>query len=139
MPRRRRGICITFNLQLYTFNLFIILWYNKRIMMYDNFYPGRYSNWPGTESFFGPGWFLGMSLLGGLFILVVLVSLALKGFALWYAAKRNEKWWFIALLLINTLGILELIYLIFFAKVLFKKNHSHNHSHNHNHEEKSGE
>lgn len=86
--------------------------------MYDNFYnQGRFFNGPGAENFFGPGMLLGMSLLGGLFILLVLVSLALKGFALWHAARRNEKWWFVALLLINTLGILELVYLIFFAKV----------------------
>jgi methionyl-tRNA synthetase len=58
-----------------------------------------------------------MSLLGGLFILLVLASLVLKGFALWHSAKRGEKWWFVALLLINTIGILELVYLVFFAKV----------------------
>jgi hypothetical protein len=87
-------------------------------MMYDNFYnQGRFFGGQGPENFFGPGWLLGMSLFGGLFILLILVSLALKGFALWHAAKRNEKWWFVALLLINTMGILELVYLIFFAKV----------------------
>lgn len=82
-------------------------------------------NWAGTESFFSPGWILGLSLLGGLFLLVLLVSLALKGFALWHASKRNEKWWFIALLVINTMGILELVYLIFFAKVIFNKKGCH--------------
>lgn len=83
--------------------------------MYDNLFNR------GAENFFGPSWVLGMSLLGGVFILVILVSLALKGIALWHAAKRDEKWWFVALLLINTLGILELVYLIFFAKVSFHK------------------
>jgi len=86
--------------------------------MYDNFYnQGRFFGGPGSENFFGPGALLGMSLLGGLFILLVLFSLVLKGFALWHAAKRGEKWWFVALLLINTMGILELAYLLFFAKV----------------------
>lgn len=90
--------------------------------MYDNLYnQSRFFGGHGPESFFGPGALLGMSLLGGLFILLVLISLALKGFALWHAAKRGEKWWFVALLLINTMGILELVYLIFFAKVLFNK------------------
>lgn len=35
-----------------------------------------------------------------------------KGMALWRAAKRENRVWFIVLLLINTLGILEIIYLI---------------------------
>lgn len=97
--------------------------YNNLIMMYDNFYPGRHMGIGGfgPENFFGPGWLFGMALFGGVFLLLMLVSLALKGYALWHASKRNEKWWFIALLVINTFGILELVYLIFFAKVLFNK------------------
>ena len=98
-----------------TGNVYVIM-YN--IMMYDNLYTqSRFFGGHGPESFFGPGALLGISLLGGLFILLVLISLALKGFALWHAAKRGEKWWFVALLLINTMGLLELAYLIFFAKV----------------------
>jgi len=58
--------------------------------------------------------------IGGLWIvlglLFVLVIIALKGYSLWHAAKRNEKAWFIVLLLVNTLGILELIYLYFIVK-----------------------
>ena len=49
--------------------------------------------------------------------LIVAWSLFWKGFALWYAAKRGEQWWFIALLLINTVGIFEIIYIFFIAKV----------------------
>lgn len=51
-------------------------------------------------------------------ILLVLVvwSLAWKGVALWKAARRGEKNWFIALLVINTLGILEILYLYIFSK-----------------------
>ena len=48
---------------------------------------------------------------GSMIILVVIWSLLWKGLALWRASKRNDKWWFIAFLLINTLGILEIIYL----------------------------
>ena len=62
--------------------------------------------------------FLGISTLG--FVLVILIIL-LKGFALWHAAKRNEKWWFIALLVLNTAGLLDLVYVVFFANVLPKK------------------
>ncbi len=39
-----------------------------------------------------------------------------KGFALWTAAKRDNKKWFVALIIINTVGILEIIYLFFYAK-----------------------
>lgn len=51
-----------------------------------------------------------------LFFLLMIVVVALKGYALWHAAKRDEKGWFIALLIINTMGILELIYLYFIVK-----------------------
>lgn len=51
------------------------------------------------------------------FIIAVLWSLVWKGLALWHAARRKEKPWFIALLLINTLGILEIVYLFAVAKM----------------------
>lgn len=34
-----------------------------------------------------------------------------KVLALWHAARRSDAVWFIALLFLNTLGILEIIYL----------------------------
>lgn len=43
-------------------------------------------------------------------------SIAWKGVALWNASKNNQRNWFIAILVINTLGILEIIYLFGFAK-----------------------
>ena len=47
------------------------------------------------------------------FIVILAVwSIAIKGYALWVAAGRGEKWWFIAILLINTIGLLELFYLL---------------------------
>ena len=55
-----------------------------------------------------------MSILVPLVLIVVLWTIVLKGYALWHAARASQKWWFIALLVINTLGILELIYLIWF-------------------------
>ncbi len=42
----------------------------------------------------------------------VLLDLILKGLALWRSSQRKEKWWFVALLLINSLGILPAIYLL---------------------------
>lgn len=38
-------------------------------------------------------------------------SLVWKGLALWQAARRKELIWFIALLVVNSVGILEIIYL----------------------------
>lgn len=63
-------------------------------------------------------------------VLVVLVLLAVwsifwKGLALWHSARRGQPWWFVILLVVNTLGILEIIYLFAVAKIkpsrLFKK------------------
>ncbi len=39
-----------------------------------------------------------------------------KGYSLWIAAKNNQKWWFIAFLVLNTFGILEIIYIFYVAK-----------------------
>ena len=41
-----------------------------------------------------------------------------KGLALWQAVKHNQKIWFVALLVVNTLGLLEIIYLTY---TYFKK------------------
>jgi hypothetical protein len=48
------------------------------------------------------------------FILVPLIiwSMVWKGLALWTAGTRKEKVWFIVLFLVNTVGILEIIYLM---------------------------
>lgn len=51
-----------------------------------------------------------------LLILVIVWTLIWKGFALWRAAELKQKYWFIAILLINTLGILEIIYLFLITK-----------------------
>ncbi len=57
------------------------------------------------------------SLLFGVISLpFLLMFLALKGWALWQAAINKQTNWFIAILLLNTLGILELVYLFFYAK-----------------------
>lgn len=43
-------------------------------------------------------------------------SLLWKGLALWKSAQRKEKIWFIVLLVINTVGLLEILYLFVFSK-----------------------
>jgi hypothetical protein len=45
------------------------------------------------------------------------LDVALRGFALWRASQRRQKIWFVALLLVNSLGILPLIYLIYSLKI----------------------
>ncbi len=57
------------------------------------------------------------ALLGALIPLLVVVAawtVIIKGYALWHAARNSQKGWFIALLIVNTLGILEVVYLIWF-------------------------
>lgn len=49
-------------------------------------------------------------------LLVVLWTLPWKGLALWKAARRGEQKWFIALLVLNTLAILEILYIFVFSK-----------------------
>ncbi len=48
--------------------------------------------------------------------LIILWALPWKGVALWKAARLRDKWWFIALLVINTLAILEILYIFIFSK-----------------------
>ncbi len=43
-------------------------------------------------------------------------SIVWKGLALWKAADRREKIWFWVLLVVNTVGILEILYLYVFSK-----------------------
>jgi hypothetical protein len=49
-------------------------------------------------------------------ILAIIWTLPWKGIALWKAAKNDDKKWFIALLLLNTLAILEILYIFVFSK-----------------------
>ncbi len=69
---------------------------------------------------YGPWMFFGGGLLAGLggilFAAVVIWSVVWKGLALWRAAREGSKPWFVALLIINTLGILEILYLYVFSK-----------------------
>lgn len=44
-------------------------------------------------------------------------SLVWKGLALWKSAGQKQPVWFIALLIINTAGILEILYIFIFSKL----------------------
>ena len=50
------------------------------------------------------------------FIVASIWSLGWKGVALWKAAQLSHKRWFILLLIANTLGILDIIYIRFVAR-----------------------
>ncbi|KKU86677.1 MAG: hypothetical protein A2667_02385 [Candidatus Wildermuthbacteria bacterium RIFCSPHIGHO2_01_FULL_47_27] len=51
-------------------------------------------------------------------LIYVLVAWILpwKGVALWRAARNNHMRWFAVLLVLNTLAILEIAYIFYFAK-----------------------
>lgn len=55
-------------------------------------------------------------------VLLVLWTVPWKAVALWKSARRGEKAWFIVLLIVNTLAILEIIYIFGVVK---EKNMTH--------------
>ncbi len=65
-----------------------------------------FGEWNGMELW-------GMRLLAPL----ILWSVIWTGLALWHSARRREKWWFIFFLLVHTIGIAEIIYLVFVVKI----------------------
>ena len=58
-----------------------------------------------VPSFF-PLWFIAVLLI------LTIIKLILKGFALWYSAGKQQKAWFVCILIFNTIGILPLVYLL---------------------------
>lgn len=54
---------------------------------------------------------------GPVLLLLILWSIFWKGLALWHSGRRGQPWWFAILLVVNTLGILEIIYLFAVAKL----------------------
>ena len=51
-----------------------------------------------------------------LLLLMLLWTTPWKGVALWKSAKNGQMAWFIAILILNTLAILDITYLFFFQK-----------------------
>ncbi len=66
----------------------------------------------------------GMDLLGAglgagimaLIFAIVIIESVLKGIALWKSARLGQTGWFVVLLILNTAGILPLIYILAVAK-----------------------
>ena len=80
-------------------NSFQILWQNRTFMM------DAYS----------------LNSILGVLGLLAIIDLVLKGWALWRAARMEKKWWFIALLIVNSVGIFPVIFLMFTNEEYNKK------------------
>ncbi len=64
----------------------------------------------------GSAFGFGAAAIAVLFLVIALWSLAWKTLAVWHAARNKQRIWMIALLLVNTVGVLEIIYLAWFRK-----------------------
>ena len=79
-----------------------------------------YNSWGiNPTNLFFPG--ILASWLSILVIPVAIWSVFWMGWALWRAAKDDSKVWFIALLLVHTVGILDIIYIFLISKKYGKK------------------
>ncbi|MGB9847667.1 MAG: DUF5652 family protein [Minisyncoccia bacterium] len=71
-----------------------------------------------------------------IFLAVLLAwSIVWKMWALWRAARLEQKWWFVVLFFLNTVGILEIIYLFVISKkklAVQKQEKNLNHSNDEN-------
>jgi len=47
---------------------------------------------------------------------LAIFDLVMKGIALWKCGRNNQLPWFVFILILNTAGILPIIYLLFFQK-----------------------
>lgn len=52
---------------------------------------------------------------------ILIWSLIWKGIALWKCGRNNQIRWFVILLLVNTVGILEIVYIVWFQRNYDKK------------------
>ncbi|RDV81303.1 DUF5652 family protein [Ammonifex thiophilus] len=48
--------------------------------------------------------------------LILAWSLFWKGWALWRSARNDQRGWFIILLLVHTLGLLDIVYLLIWGR-----------------------
>lgn len=57
-------------------------------------------------------------ILGTVLVALFVLDLVLRAVALWRSARNGQLFWFIALLFLNTMSVLPIIYLLIFAKDL---------------------
>ena len=58
---------------------------------------------------------------GPILLPLIVWGLFWKGLALWHSGRRGQPWWFVILLIVNTAGILEIIYLLWVLKLKFSE------------------
>jgi len=66
---------------------------------------------------------LGLSI-GAVTILIAIIfiwTIVWKGLALWKSARKGSSIWFIIFLLVNTVGILPILYIYVFSKIKINK------------------
>ena len=51
-----------------------------------------------------------------LLIPIIIWEFIWKGIGMWKSARNNQLGWFVAILILNTLGILPIVYIYFFQK-----------------------
>lgn len=67
----------------------------------------------------------GLSGMGVVFLALLIVwSLIWKGLALWKAARRTDTAWFVVFMILNTAGLLEIIYYFFVGNSKKEVNHT---------------
>ena len=59
----------------------------------------------------------GLGISTTLLVIVMIWTLIWKGIALWISARKTHKIWFIVLLIFNTIGVLEILYIFIFSKL----------------------
>ena len=57
-----------------------------------------------------------LTQIGIIYVVIIIWSIFWKGMGLWRASRLGEKPWFWALMIINTMGILEILYIYVFSK-----------------------
>ncbi|MDI6902850.1 MAG: DUF5652 family protein [Methanocellales archaeon] len=61
-----------------------------------------------------------MGIMGGPVLAAISIAivweLVWKGIGLWKSARNDQKYWFVGLLILNTLGILPILYIFVFQK-----------------------
>jgi hypothetical protein len=78
------------------------------------------NNYMMMHSFMNPNYVAPFGLPNNVFFaglaVIAVWTLIWKGLALWHAARNNQKIWFVVLIIVNTIGILEILYLAFGRK-----------------------
>ena len=88
-----------------------MVFYNK---VSSQFYSQAYND---IANYFG----VSVALVTFAVAVLVIWTLVWKGLALWKCVKKNHFIWFIVLLVVNTLGILEILYIYLFSEFDKKK------------------